>query len=191
MDDDNTKIKHRGVIEFLTLENITPQKIHEHMLSVYENQCPSYAAAKLWAAEFHRGRKSLQDEPRSGRPSNSIVARNIEAVERIVMEDRRMTIQQIADISGISFGSVESIVHDHLGMNKVCARWVPRMLTWEMKQNRLKCSKENLRLMNMDWEMFKQRIITGDETWIHHYHPESKLQSHQWKHLGSPTPKEI
>ena len=119
------------------------------------------------------------------------MAENIEAVERIVMQDRRMTIRQIADISGISFGSVESILHDHLDMNKVCARWVPRMLTPEMKKNRLECSQENLQLMNLDWEMFKRRIITGDETWIHYYDPESKLQSRQWKHLGSPSPRKF
>ena len=28
-----------------------------------------------------------------------------------------------------------------------------------------------------------------DETWVHHYDPETKIQSMQWKHEGSPSPK--
>jgi hypothetical protein len=33
------------------------------------------------------------------------------------------------------------------------------------------------------------RIVTGDESWVHHYQPESKRASMQWKHRGSPSSK--
>ena len=36
---------------------------------------------------------------------------------------------------------------------------------------------------------FLSCIITADETWCHHFEPESKRQSQQWKHLNSPPPK--
>jgi hypothetical protein len=32
-----------------------------------------------------------------------------------------------------------------------------------------------------------ERIVTGDETLTHHYEPESKHQSMDWKHRHSPT----
>ena len=35
------------------------------------------------------------------------------------------------------------------------------------------------------------RIITGDETWVHHYEPESKRQSMDWKHPQSPCKKKF
>jgi len=35
-------------------------------------------------------------------------------------------------------------------------------------------SSENLKLMQLDWNLFVKCIVTGDETWIHHYDPESK-----------------
>ena len=38
-------------------------------------------------------------------------------------------------------------------------------------------------------EIFSSRIITGDETWVHHHDPETKQESKQWKHKESPTPK--
>ena len=37
-------------------------------------------------------------------------------------------------------------------------------------------------------ENFFSRIITGDETWVHHHDPETKQESMQWKQKGSPTP---
>jgi len=34
-------------------------------------------------------------------------------------------------------------------------------------------------------------IVTGDESWVYHYEPESKRQSMQWKHLSSPANKKF
>jgi hypothetical protein len=38
---------------------------------------------------------------------------------------------------------------------------------------------------------FVCRFITMDETWIHHYTPESKQQSKQWAEAGCSAPKKI
>jgi hypothetical protein len=38
---------------------------------------------------------------------------------------------------------------------------------------------------------FLSRIVTGDEMGVHHYEPESKRQSMEWKHPGSPKKKKI
>jgi hypothetical protein len=35
------------------------------------------------------------------------------------------------------------------------------------------------------------RIVTGDESWVHHYQPESKHASVQWKHPSSPSAKKL
>jgi hypothetical protein len=40
-------------------------------------------------------------------------------------------------------------------------------------------------------EEFFSRIVTGDETWVHHYEPESKRQSMEWKHPEWPTKKKF
>ena len=113
---------------------------------------------------------------------------NVVAVERIVMAHRRVKVRQIVNILRISYGSVESIYHEDLAMSKVCARWVPKILTPEMKRNRVRSTEENLELMNLCWKKFQQRLVTGNETWIHHYDPESKGQSKQWKHIDSRAP---
>ena len=36
-----------------------------------------------------------------------------------------------------------------------------------------------------DPDDFIERVVTQDETLVHHFDPESKMQSKQWKHPGS------
>jgi hypothetical protein len=35
----------------------------------------------------------------------------------------------------------------------------------------------------------KSWTVTGDESWVHNYEPESKRQSTQWKHPSPPASK--
>jgi len=38
---------------------------------------------------------------------------------------------------------------------------------------------------------FLSRLVTMDETWLHHYDPETKQQSMEWRHSGSLRPKKF
>jgi len=37
----------------------------------------------------------------------------------------------------------------------------------------------------------RARLVTTDETWLYHYNPETKQQSMEWRHSGSPRPQKI
>ena len=188
---DFEKFEHRSVIKFLTKEGAAPKDIHQRLINVYGDLAPSKTTVKKWAAEFKRGRESIEDDPRSGRPVEVTTPENCAAVERMVMNDRRLKVDQIAESLGISHGSVETILHEKLGMSKVCARWVPRMLTAVQKADRVDASSDLLGFYRSDPADFCARIVTGDETWIHHWDPETKQESMQWKHLDSPPPKKF
>ena len=95
----------------------------------------------------------------------------VEAAQSLVMDDRRITVEEIAAALNISKGSVHTILHDHLQMNKCSTKWVPRLLTPEMRQNRLDCAEEALEQWNTLGYGILGRLVTGDETWIHHYDP--------------------
>ena len=38
---------------------------------------------------------------------------------------------------------------------------------------------------------FLLRLVTMDETWLYHYDLETKQQSMEWRHSGSPRPQKI
>ena len=77
---------------------------------------------------------------------------------------------------------------DDLGMKKVSARWVPGMLTDEQKQNRVDVCTDLLCHLQTQPQIFLNRIVTQDETWVHHFDLETKMV---WKHANSPTPKKF
>ena len=182
--------EHRAVIKFLT-KGVSPKDINLRMTNVYGDQTPSTSTVKRWAAEFKRGLKSIEDDPRGGRPPAATSPELCSAVEQLVMGNRRIKVHQIAEEVGISVGSVETILHEKLGLSKVCARWVPRMLTSVQKADRVEASRELLAYYESDPDGFCSRIVTGDETWLHHWDPESKQESMQWKHVDSPPPRKF
>ena len=67
---------------------------------------------KKWAAEFKRGRDSIEDDGRSGRPKDATADENVRVVHILVMCDRRRDLRSIASEMGISFGAVQSILTD-------------------------------------------------------------------------------
>ncbi|KAL1454589.1 hypothetical protein WDU94_010809 [Cyamophila willieti] len=102
---------------------------------------------------------------------------------------RRTKVLDIAESVGISTERVWYILHEHLGMQKLCARWVPRLLTPDQKRQRKDISSTCLTLFNKNPVDFCRRFVTCDETWIHHYTPETKEQSKQWTSKDEPAPK--
>jgi hypothetical protein len=50
-------------------------------------------------------------------------------------------------------------------------------------------SLKHLLLYADDGEDMLNRIVTGDESLVHHYQPETKRGSVQWKHPYWPTTK--
>ena len=91
-----------------------------------------------------------------------------------------------AEEVGISKTACHEILTENLGMHRIAAKFVPRMLMDDQKQNRVDVSQELLDRANGD-DKFLKNIITGDETWV--YDVETKVQSSQWVSKTSPRPK--
>lgn len=107
----------------------------------------------------------------------------------MVLADRRIKVRELAEVVGISTERVHFILRGALQMKKLCARWVPRLLTPEQKRVRMQTSANCLALFQKNPTDFTRRFVTMDETWIHHYTPETKQQSKQWTARGEPAPK--
>lgn len=86
---------------------------------------------------------------------------------------------------------MHGILHDQLHMTKVCARWVPHLLTPDQRHERVQACEELLARYSMEGNDFLYRIVTGDESFFYYYEPESKRSSKEWKRAGSPPPTKL
>lgn len=183
------KTEIRAVIKYFHLKGFGPQQIIDELRSTLGESAPSNAMVYNWVNEFKRGRTSTHDEPRSGRPKEATTPEIINKVHDMVLADRKLKVREIAEQVGISVERVFHILHDHCQMKKLCARWVPRILTPEQKRVRVVTSEQCLAKLKHNPADFLHRIITMDETWIHHYTPESPQQAKQWRKKGESPAK--
>ncbi|XP_018401191.1 PREDICTED: uncharacterized protein LOC108778481 [Cyphomyrmex costatus] len=83
-----------------------------------------------WYERFKSGREAVEDDTRPGRPSTSKTDENVDEIRQLLIENRKLTIREIAETTNISFGSVQSILREDLGLSRVTARlYVDDLLT--------------------------------------------------------------
>ncbi|UYV68226.1 hypothetical protein LAZ67_5003465 [Cordylochernes scorpioides] len=136
---------------------------------------------------FSEGRKDVNDEERAGRPSTSTTDEKINEVEKMILANRRITVGEVAEDLNISIGSCHSIFINDLGMRRVAAKFVPKLLNCDQKQHRMNIANEMLDSVRDDPNLL-QRVITGDEACVYGYDVETKAQSSQWKLPHEPRP---
>ncbi|UYV61851.1 hypothetical protein LAZ67_1006854, partial [Cordylochernes scorpioides] len=141
-----------------------------------------------WYKMFSEGREDVNDEERAGRSSTSTTDEKINEVEKMILANRRITVREVAEDLNISIGSCHSIFINDLGMRRVAAKFVPKLLNCDQKQHRMNIANEMLDSVREDPNML-QRVITGDEAWLYGYDVETKAQSSQWKLPHEPRPK--
>ena len=187
----SSKFEYRAVIRYLYLKGKTGQEIHCELTNVSGSSAPSYAQVKFWVGGFKRRRMSLEDETRSGRPSDATDEEMCNKVRDLVYSDRRIKVKEIANALHISHGSVSTTLHDRLGMHKLTARWVTKSLSGEQMATRASVYSALLKRFRSKEDDFLSRLVTVDETWVHYYEPKNKAQSRQSVGSGSPRPKKF
>ena len=141
-----------------------------------------------WYSRFKSGRRSFEDDPHLGRPATSHTEETMERVQEIIRANRRLTIREVAEHVGIAFGTCQKILTEELQMRRVTAKFVPRLLTAEQKDNRMSiCTDLCERAQNNP--NFMSSVLSGDECWVYGYDPQTKQMSSQWKTASSSQPK--
>jgi len=104
------------------------------------------------------------------------------------LQDYQISAKSIAEQLGISRERVGSIIHEDLDMRKLSAKWDPKCPNADQKRQRCQLFEQLLEFFRRDPNDFLSRLVTMDETWLYHYDPETKQQSMEWRHSGSPRP---
>ena len=130
-----------------------------------------------WFRQFMSGARTLEDDDRCSGIATTVTPENVSKVESLIKKDPNAEIQ---DTKKISFGSLARILHDCLGVRKRCARWVPHKSSEEQKRGRVDWCTHMLRKLDRGRSPRVWDIVSGDETWVYQYDPETKQQSAVW-----------
>ncbi|GFY24962.1 mariner Mos1 transposase [Trichonephila clavipes] len=111
-----------------------------------------------------RGLELLEDDAQPGQAHHVITPETIVEVNVLVLESRRITVDEILRLLGINMGTEQCNTQIALSLNH------------------LHCYYE-------EKNDFLSQIVTDDETGCHHFEPESESQSKQWKCVTSTPSK--
>ncbi|EGI60687.1 Histone-lysine N-methyltransferase SETMAR, partial [Acromyrmex echinatior] len=174
------KQEYRILIKHCFLMGKTSEQSLKWLQKCYPTSAPSRTTVYRWFSEFKMSRTSTEDAPRSGRPKEATNAKIAKQVHRIVLSDRKVKLRELTEAMGISKERAGYILHDVLEMKKLSARWVPRLLTIDQKQQRVDDSTVGLALLQRNRADFFRCFVTMDETWVHYHTPEFNRQSAEW-----------
>jgi len=157
------KMEQRICIKFCFKNGIKCSTVLEMLNVAFGEFSMNKTSVYKWYKRFQEGREDVEDDERPGRPSTSTIDDNVEKVKKMIIDNRRIIIREVADDVGISFGSCQAIFSNVLGMKRVAAKFVPKLLNFDQKLCRKNIAQELLNEVNDDPELLK-RVITRDET---------------------------
>ena len=160
--------------------NIDSKQIFNELCGIYGPQTISMCIVFRWVKAFKAGKFSVEDDT-CLEGLKPVTKANIAAVKIVVVQDARLSVKDITSCIGISEGSVQTILKKRLDMRKVCARWVPHLLTEEQKTQCLKCARELLKTYKGCNSQVISNLLTGDKTWVHMFEPQRRADNKQWK----------
>ncbi|WAR01851.1 GVQW3-like protein [Mya arenaria] len=109
-----------------------------------------------WHKRFSDGRTSVEDDSRRGR-KKKITENLISKVCDVIEYDRRQNVAKISQQVCVSVGTKHTVFTKHLNMQRVSARWIPRL--WSEEEKKPKKNAGHTR----EEDDFINRIVTTDE----------------------------
>jgi hypothetical protein len=124
-------------------------KIGSETLALITMTYGEYAMKKFSVYEWHRRfkerREDVQDDPRSGQPKPHRIDANVDRVRTLVRSDGRLGAKLIEEKLNMNRETVRQILMEDMGMRKMSAKMVPRILTDDQKQRLLHVKSSGLR----------------------------------------------
>ena len=161
----SSRMEQRINLKFLVKLRKTLTECFKLLPEVYGEDVMSGTQIFEWHKRFEKGREEVEDDPKMGQPSTTRIDENITRVKHLVRSDRRLTVRMISDELSLNRESVRKILLHDLGMRKVYAKMVPKILSEDQKKNRVRFCEDMLEKIKDDPDILMQ-ITTGDKTWV-------------------------
>jgi hypothetical protein len=138
--------------------------------TLYGEDAYTRPSIKYWLHQLKLGRIDITTQHVGGRPDLDDTDAEILSVLRI---SPFSSVRTIADSLGIPASTVYLHLVEKIGLQNYFLRWVPHMLTEELRQKRVELSRQLLELLESQRGVNFRDIVTGDESsFLRHYEHE-------------------
>ncbi len=188
--DMQSRLPQRENLKFLVASGKNATASYRALQQVYGEETMSRTQVQVWHKHFREGdgHTPVTDLHRSGRPRSAHVPEAVQAVRQSVHQDCRKTFKTVSSETGLSTGTVQRIIKKDLSLKKKAPKWIPHVLTDEQRRFRMKLCAQNLEKLADEPDLL-EAIVTGDESSIWTFDPETKVHSMQWRSKGEPRPQ--
>ena len=165
-------MEFRYVVHYLWLLKTPPKDAFNSMQQAYGENCPSLSFIRTWYKSFNEGRTNIEDLPRSGRPpTQGLVEQILTLLDDYPFYSARM----IAKTLNKSKSTIIKVLKEELNMKKRSTRWVPYILSDEVKSERIEVSNKIYKILINSSERKLNAIITCDESWFYYNYYSSSV----------------
>ena len=133
-----------------SMKGLHHEKSLETLKHLSGKSAPSRTKVFFWFGEFRRGKRSFDHQHRRGTSATTVTVTNIEATEKLIRVEPRVTTREILESLSTGTAATMSILHDHLRVRKRCVRRIPHSLTDGQRQLRVEWCEFMLRKFNGD-----------------------------------------
>ena len=168
-------IKHvedRSIIKFFTWKGLNTIEIRNEL-----DECRRCTVVKCFA-QFKHSQRAFEDSPRTRRTSTITINQNIQALQRIGMCNRQISVRRLPYELPIPTTTVYEIISNHLGMKKVSTGWVSN--TYSTLSRESEGNPNN----------YFHRIVTADEIWLY-YEDSLSQEKGKWRKSKSTSSNKV
>ncbi|KAF7283126.1 hypothetical protein GWI33_001276 [Rhynchophorus ferrugineus] len=116
------KKKFRVLINYCFLKGKYTVEAKTWIDAEFPDTVPGKSNIKDWYAKFRHVEMSTNDSEHSGCPKEVVADENIYKIHKMILNDRKLKLNEIADTLKILIERVHHIIHEYLGMRKLCAK---------------------------------------------------------------------
>jgi len=178
------KVEQRFVISYLRRKKLKMIPILEELQAVYGEDSLKEDDVKYWIHELKLGRTMLTDDYHPGRPLLDDVDARI--LRRLAREPYS-SMRSLSDSLKLPVATVHRHLTKSLNMKNRHFKWVPHLLTEDLKAKRSTEAGKLLKILRREQANGWNGIITGDESWIY----LSNQPGGVWLEADSPLPEVV
>jgi histone-lysine N-methyltransferase SETMAR len=155
--------EQRVIIKFLAIEKVDAREIARRLRVAFGEDAYALRTVQFWMAEVRRGREDLHDEHRPGRPPlDHIDSRILALLDRAPFESAR----SMAEVLHVDHATILRHLHEKLGFKSYCVRWVPHLMSDELRATRKECAAQMIPYLEAARDDGWRHLVTGDESWF-------------------------